>query len=374
MSHSRPRRSHAVLMAIATVPLMALVAACSDDGISNTLIPESLSCDLDTRFLADGGVGRDGIPAISNPTFVAASPVTASNRYVDEDDRVIAAWVDGEWLVIPHAIMYRHEIVNLESIVVTYCPLTGTALGFSRASVGGAELGVSGLLYQANLILYDRNSPDESLWPQMFAEARCGPRAGQALERVPLVEARYGEWLAAHPNSRVLAVVPGLFSEASYLTNPYGDSYETPQNGDFLGFPLPEADTRRLPKDRVLGIPDSGGGQSLAFDFRTMRADGERGAYPFEYRGSAAVVMWDDESEAAAAYWARVQGKTATFTVTPSGLVDDQTATSWSIGGVPLAGPLAGSGERLEPIAEAYVSFWRPWAAFHPGTQLALEN
>ena len=50
--------------------------------------------------------------------------------YLSEDSRVIGVEVDGEWLALPHNVMYRHEIVNLnvadERVAVTYCPLTGS--------------------------------------------------------------------------------------------------------------------------------------------------------------------------------------------------------------------------------------------------------
>jgi hypothetical protein len=365
------RLSNAFVGTGAVVLLALGIAACDADPLTDASVPTTLSCDLDTQFIADGGVGRDGIPALSNPTFLPALPAASQIEYLQGNDRIIAVWVDDEWLVIPHAIMYRHEIVNLAEITVTYCPLTGTALGFSREAIGGAELGVSGLLYRANLMLYDRTGPDASLWPQMLAQARCGPKTGQSLDRVPVVESRYEEWLEQHPDSKVLAIVPGMRTPGEYMTNPYGDSYESPTNGNFLGFPMPPADGRLLPKDRVLGIPDAPGGP-LAFDFRTMRERGTTGVFDFEYVGGSAVVIWDDPAESAAAYLAEVNGQPTTFSNTAQGVVDDLTGTVWSTAGTPLSGALVGSTTRLEAVASAYVSFWRPWAAYHPTTELVL--
>lgn len=65
---------------------------------------------------------------------------------------MIAYWSAGEWLVIPHNVMWRHEIVNLPEVAVTYCPLTGSTLAFARGGVDGAEFGLSGPLYKANLL------------------------------------------------------------------------------------------------------------------------------------------------------------------------------------------------------------------------------
>ena len=42
-------------------------------------------------------------------------------------------------------------------------PLARYYIVFDRGSVGGAELGVSGLLFQNNLVLYDQHEPRNSL-------------------------------------------------------------------------------------------------------------------------------------------------------------------------------------------------------------------
>ena len=60
------------LLVIAVLP----VSGCSlEDGIGTGPIPDDqLVCDLDPAYLADGGVGRDGIPALSDPLLVPISP------------------------------------------------------------------------------------------------------------------------------------------------------------------------------------------------------------------------------------------------------------------------------------------------------------
>ena len=181
-------RHTSILIALAVLP----AAGCNPfGGPTEPDEEDELVCDLDPEYIGDGRVGRDGIPALSDPPLVPITPIIAENSYVRDTDRIIAARVDDEWVVIPHNIMWRHEIVNFttqfERLAVTYCPLTGSALAFNRNKVKGAEFGVSGLLYKANLMMYDRNEPDESLWPQMMGQARCGPRTGTTLGRQGLV-------------------------------------------------------------------------------------------------------------------------------------------------------------------------------------------
>ena len=62
---------------------------------------------------------------------------------------------------------------------------------------------MSGLLWQKNLIMYNR-STDGSLWPQMLAEARCGPDAGSSLARYPAIDMTWAGWKGLHPNTLVV--------------------------------------------------------------------------------------------------------------------------------------------------------------------------
>jgi hypothetical protein len=74
-------------------------------------------------------------------------------------------------------------------VAVTFCPLCDSALVLER-EIGGQvrEFGISGLLYQSNMLLYDRQ-PDpnaESLWSQIERCAVTGPAAGEKLELMPV--------------------------------------------------------------------------------------------------------------------------------------------------------------------------------------------
>jgi hypothetical protein len=360
--------------ALTLTGVLLAVGACGGDepGVLTgpTTPPDEITGDWDPSFLADAGVGRDGIPALTDPTFLPVEPRIDATSYFRPTDRVIAYWSAGEWLVIPHNIMWRHEIVNLTDAIITYCPLTGSALAFARNSAGGAEFGVSGLLYNANLVLYDRTQPNESLWPQMLGEARCGPRSGQALTRLPIFEMTWEAWIELHPDSKILALTPDMLEPGFYFFNPYGDDYDDPDNGDYLGMPM-RLDERRPPKERVLGIPDGAGG-GLAFPFLAMAAVGELAVFDFEHEGEPAVVLWDASRQSAMAFRSQLGGQAATFSVTAGGFLDDATGTVWAVDGTAMEGAGGGTNRTLAPITDAYVAFWGAWAAFHPQTELAL--
>ncbi len=357
----------------------ALLLACGDgDGFGLRPFDDSTpECDLDPAWLSDGGVGRDGIPALTDPLLVPVSPTIPANAFVRDSDRVIAVRLGPEWIAIPHNIMWRHEIVNFngdeDRIAVTFCPLTGSALAFGRDAVNDAEMRVSGLLYHSNLVMYDTGPG--SFWPQMLGEARCGARIGTRLDRLPVVEMTMGGWRSLHPGGLMVGASGGFDDWRLYVRNPYGDDYEDPHNGDFLGFAIARDDDRLPPKERVLGLPGSAAGSPpRAFSFGAMRSLGEHAVLSFTYDDAPAIVIWDASREAAMAYRSEVRGEPTRFVAGAGGVVDDLTGTTWAVDGTPIAGPLAETGRMLRPIAEAYVAFWTPWAAFHPGTVLGLDG
>ena len=132
-----------------------VVAGVTGGGVGNQSDDGLCSIPQEQIF---SGARKDGIPALTNPEMaLVGQPGT---EYLREDDRVIGLIFKGEPIAVPLNIMWWHEVVNLDgatsSIAVTHCPLTGSSLAFDRHPVSGAEFGVSGLLFQTNLIMYDR--------------------------------------------------------------------------------------------------------------------------------------------------------------------------------------------------------------------------
>lgn len=326
------------------------------------------ACQLDPDFLFDSGVGRDGIPALSQPTLVSADD-PALGEFLSSDDRVVGFTIDDVAYAVPHNILWYHEIVNVSlpssgrvlDLAITYCPLTGSALVFDRAVVDGAELGVSGLLYKSNLIMYDRRS-EPSLWPQMLAEARCGTARSTRLPRHPAIEMTWDGWRTLQATTRVV-VNPG--SHRGYDRYPYTD-YE---QRDGFAFPMPDIDPRRPPKERVLGIRDPAGGE-IAFPFGSLQARGAWAAVSLTggYGGEPAVLFWDESRSAAMAYLTQAGDQHLTFRADDTGIEDVETGSRWTVDGRAVSGPLAGS--RLDPVPDAFVAFWGAWYSFFPATQL----
>ncbi len=213
---------------------------------------EKLGFKLDhaTVPLADiraGGPPRDGIRSIDRPKFVPIGRVT----FLENDDMVVSLTHQGETRAYPLRILVWHEIVNDRigdlAINVSYCPLCGSAMVFGRTIEGRTlEFGVSGLLYQSDVLMYDRQT--ESLWSQLEMTAISGPQVGRRLQLLPAQHMTWLAWKTAYPNGLVLSTDTGY--DRDYDRQPYGDYEQSPR----LMFPV-KSNRKDLPtKARIAGI------------------------------------------------------------------------------------------------------------------------
>ncbi len=195
----------------------------------------------------DGGPGKDGIPSIDAPQFTRASEVS----FIPDDDLVLVMRVKDQIKAYPHDILDWHEIVNDQLngtlYAVTYCPLTGTGIAWDR-QVQGQEttFGVSGLLYNSNLMPYDRYT--ESTWSQQRLDCVHGTLLGSPARTYTMIETSFRTFKAAYPSADVLNVQTGFDRE--YGEYPYGRYL---QHNELL-FPVTTKDNRLPLKERTLGV------------------------------------------------------------------------------------------------------------------------
>ncbi len=353
------RSSWIILLLGATIALPACDLEPSSTGPEDGFDLDN--CTISPDRLVDGGVGKDGIPALTNPDL--AEPGAQGVEYLADTDRVVGMLFGDTPLAVPHNILWHHEIANFddweeETFAVTYCPLTGSSLVFDRSKADGAELGVSGLLFQNNLVMYDRND-QESLWPQMNRQANCGAAEGTSLSMLPAVEMTWGRWRSLHPETKVVTENTGFDRIYEAQGYPYGD-YEVEDN-DRLLFEM-SIDDRRPPKERLLGIPNGSEG-GVALPFGALEGDGPARVVTVAVGGTEKTVFWSREAQSAMAF-----EPSSTFSVENGQIVDDETGSTWTVDGRAVEGPR--EGERLTPVEDAYVAFWFAWAAFQPETTI----
>lgn len=225
--------------------------------VANTVKgPEKNEFDLSNAILpvneiVSGGPPRDGIPTLSNPTFEAA----ANARWLKPDDAVIGVYINGEARAYPVKILNWHEGVNDqiggEPFIVSFCPLCGSGMVFSSKAGGKVlEFGISGLLYNSDLLLYDRES--ESLWSQLEMKAISGPLVNTPLVLMPSYQLSWKDWQKRHPETKVLSQSTGFSRD--YNREPYGGY----GSNDRLLFAVKNRDNRMANKDQVVGVTING--------------------------------------------------------------------------------------------------------------------
>lgn len=280
------------------------------------LVTDGVKHSIPLNEILSGGPGKDGIPSIDDPRFVSVSEAT----FLNNDEPGLGLTVNGESRFYPYKILVWHEIVNDtiagEPVLVTYCPLCATGIVFERRVDGEVqEFGVSGRLWQSNLLMYNRagNEENESLWSQVLGEAVLGVHTGKKLSVVRSDVVRFGDWKEAHPNTKVLSEDTGAARD--YGRDPYGDYYTS----ESVSFGATFNDDRLHPKALVHGIEIDG-------QYKAYHDDALSGTVTDTFAGQNIVVNKTDSGE-------------ITFTA---------------------------NGEPLPSIP----GFWFSWLAVHPETEL----
>ena len=250
----------------------------------------SAQCLVPQDAIVNGGPGRDGIPSLTNPDVVSMGE---GDSFLIPSDMVLGVVINGEARAYPQAILWWHEIINDvlggKPITVSFCPLTGSGLVYDPTIAAQLHnFGVSGLLFDNNLILFDRQT--DTLWSQMRIEGICGPQTSTSPKLLPVVQSTWGAWKALYPDTTVVSFNTGF--SRNYDRYPYGD-YDQPGNGDLL-FPHSFIDTRLPLKAVVLGVENRG--VARAYPMSTLNSMGARVAVNDEVNGRPVLIVSDKDS------------------------------------------------------------------------------
>lgn len=273
------------------------------------------------QSIVSGGPGKDGIPAIDTPRFIS---VPEASSFLSDTDPGVAVSLNGIDRFYPFQILVWHEIVNDtfegQRVLVTYCPLCYTAIVFDPVVKGErVEFGVSGKLYESNLLMYDRKT--ESYWSQILGKAVVGEMTGETLPVLSSDILTFGNWRNAFPNGQALSRNTG--ADRHYGVDPYGNYY----SNDEVFFRVSAEDSRLDKKDFILGILVNG--KAKAYDVRTIKALGE---ITDTFEGKTFIARYDPTIDAVRFFEKNSDG--ALIRINPFG------------------------------------SFWFSWVAVHPDTEL----
>lgn len=339
--------------------------------------------DVKTRWDIPGGGGeiitgclsRDCIPSLQDPELISVQEATQ----LKDSDLVFGFIYGDEVRAYPFRLLDWHEIINqsfgANVISITYCPLTGSGVGIDVSKTGleyGAtnliNFGISGVLYNNNLIPFDRGTL--SNWSQMLLRCVNGRLRGTPMITVPLIETSWKTWKQMFPDSKVVSDNTGF--DRPYDIFPYG-VYKT---DPFLLFPIMIDDTRLPRKERLHGIiTDTFNPSAKTYRFDLFKngaraindvVDGE----PVVVAGMKSAAFYTSYSRVAK------DGTVLTFEVTtetpdiyPFDLVDDE-GTVWNILGKAVSGPR--TGEQLTPTV-SYNAYWFAWGTFFPDVPIYGE-
>jgi hypothetical protein len=330
----------------------------------NGTIVDNTSWSIPTSLVFDGGPGKDGIPALINPPMISAGQAD----YLNNNDLVIGYKVGDDIRAYPHQILDWHEIINDniggQPLAITYCPLTGTGIGWDRMIEGNVTtFGVSGLLFNTNLIPYDRST--NSNWSQMKLESVNGRLIGETIPTFQVVETTWETWKNMYPNSMVVSNNTGI--SRPYGLFPYLNANGDYRNQPFLLFPI-EVDDNRLPrKDRVHGIIIDG----KAKVYRVESFENGIASFQDTFEGEELIVVGSDKLNFANSFYRALGDGTllelsSIQNVLPA-VLEDSEGNRWDIFGEAIAGPR--TGQKLIPTT-SFIGYWFSWGAFYPNAEI----
>ena len=196
---------------------------------------------------------------------------------------------------------------------------------------------------------------------KLSGEALRGGQKGTLLKFYGSSLSSWGEWKAAHPDTRVISAEK-LGRRADEIIDPYTGYYASGTAGFDTGA---ERDDTFNAKQLVAGLVLED--EVRAYDLLTLTdvkiINDQLGAFPV-------VVLFDEGFSTAHTYLRTVAEQTLTFEPVqePTQARDRETGSIWDIrSGIAQSGPLAGA--RLSRLSAPLV-FWFAWTDIYPQTDV----
>ena len=295
-----------------------------------------------------GGVRKDGIPSLDNPTLVTADEAD----YLRADDLVFGVSINGETRAYPLRIMGWHEMFNEViggvPVALAYCTLCGSGILFETDVPGQNQpfvFGSSGFLYRSNKLMFDRQT--HSLWNQFTGKPVVGPLVDSGIELVqrPIVITSWADWKAQNPDTRVLSLDTGV--QRDYRSGVvYKDYFASSE----LMFPTLVDQSKHRQKDYVFGIRTFGAAKAWPITaFKGGRVINDNIA------DKPLVLIGDDKTRTARAY----ERGDLTF-VPANGGLKSQDGTQWTLSEDALTAPDG----RILPRVAGHIAYWFAWNGY----------
>jgi len=202
-----------------------------------------------TNYIFQGS-SLDFIPSIDQPQFDVFQQRDLIEEYPHlRREELVTVIEDGSsYKIYPHSILSYHEIVNDQlsdgtAFSLLFCPLIGSSVVWERENT---TYGVSGLLYNSDLIAFDRNNG--SLFMQLTGQCINGPELGDQKKKIVSADIEWGALATIFPNESLSVLSTDTDQDYDYSVFPYSGYQDNP---DFIFFPLAFEDTRLPNKELV---------------------------------------------------------------------------------------------------------------------------
>jgi Protein of unknown function (DUF3179) len=287
---------------------------------------------------------------------------TNRHDHLRANDPILGLYLGRQARALPWWIMRHPHVANLAfddgPVVVTLCAMCSSASAF-RGELDGKRLlfRLRGQ-YNATIVLEDQST--NSLWSPFTGVALAGAMRGATLERLPLSQCLWGEWLAMHPTTMVLSA-----GDASREGR--GSHFSPGSPGISAGFlaTLVRPLDGRLPHNTlVLGVAH--GAKARAYPLPALARIGP--VLNDALGGAEIVLRCRPGTLQALAFQRRVGDRILVFGYSEGrGVYDEQTGSVWNEMGEAISGPLVGT--QLAYL-ESGVGEWYEFAASHPHTEI----
>jgi hypothetical protein len=288
--------------------------------------------------LYENGLGKDGIPALTEPSFLS---VLAADAVLDDTVSGIALSLNGEEKFYSFQVLNWHGLVHDKvggrDVLVSYSPLCGAAIVYDR-NVEGKVLtfGDDGFVTENCAIIYDKETGTR--WNQATGKSLDGDKE---LTRLFSEVMTWADFRDEHPNGHALSLETGFVRE--YRRHPYAN-YE---KNDVILFPVSFVENRLAPKEPVFDVIVDGRHFGLTTKLVAFMGD-----------------LTIDENHAAFLDGAKarlfkrlVDGRTLTFVKEGNEIKDKETGSLWNSSGVSTEGEMKGKELEEVPSTARYFAF-----------------
>ncbi|WP_350335376.1 DUF3179 domain-containing protein [Coralliovum pocilloporae] len=322
-----------------------------DPNFSDFLKPDYLARDrmkIRLEEITWGGVYKDGIPSLDNPTLIPATDAD----YMLDTDLVFGVSINGDTRAYPLRIMGWHEMFNEViggvPVALAYCTLCGSGILFETDVKGRQKpfvFGSSGFLYRSNKLMFDRET--HSLWNQFTGKPVVGPLVDRNIElkQRPVVITSWAEWRRNNPDTRILSLKTGHRRD-------YGSGvvYQDYFASNDLMFPTRVDQTRHRQKDYVFGIRTQGAAKAWPLKvFAGGKVINDR------INATPLVLIGDEATRTVRAY----ESQGLVFKIKGDGLISGD-GRAWTISEDNLK---ASDGQNLPRVA-GHIAYWFAWNGY----------